>query len=1025
MADEHQRTTTKRVAGSLRRAVRAARQTADQFAGRDADGGTPPGPGESRPEVRNERTPEHVPASSPPLPGGFDPTGVEPPPHAATDVQPPSPGGDGVPAQRASDDSGHADNDAADPDSSPRTASVAEVAAARIVARGVTPPDGVARQLSTWALESEQYSERDVWIGETDLGTRARNALHNAGLHTLGDVMARSPSELAAVPNLGGTTFAEIETTLRRRGLSLAPEGVRRPSVEHPPETAARPSVTLAHAGVGQRAMTALTSVGLNTLEAVAATRRSRLARLPTIDTKRLAELDATLARHGLEFAHEAALPSRVESQEVHVAGAGAGSEVVPAEPDRSIRECALSMRARNTLCRAGLLTLGVVALKSRSELAAIPNIGATTLEEIETTLARYGLSLESERELPLSSPDLADPLDGRDLTLEEAGLGRRAVNALARADAHTLGAIAAIKRSELESMPEIGAKTVEEIGLTLARYGLGFAAESAAEPSLGPHHERRDDMVRRRLAGATLAEIAEAHGVTRERVRQILTKAGVSGRVSREHVSQGRRDEVEARRKDILQAFRRGDTPAETARLLGVSEPELRQLLAGSVTSADRATRRGNQPRRRGPRFSDDELVDAVRDVGKRYGRAPMSTEYGRAAAGGLLPSLPTIHNRIGWSRALALAGFEERTSARRHKRRWTEEACRHALIRLVVESGEVPTVTQYETLAQLDDALPSLGTVRNRIGVWSAVTAELARLPTRDEALQRVRRQADTSLVLDSMAIWIAYLEEEVTVEDLIVLLITDDFSWDDEFGEPPPELADAVRDASLRPVDPPNSVADPQSATPEPESGVPGRSAAALRDGGHSVTSFGSPATGDQEGADVAPRSAGGLSGVKRLQLEFWTEFSEYLRSSSFAPRTPRPKSLYYLPIGTSRAQLVLTVSEEEGRVGCKLAVEHTGDDASTDLATVIFERLRGDRAIIEHELGFADLQWGEPTGTRIYRYHRAAIDDPAAWPSAFAWLVGCAERFKEVFGPRIEQMDIAARDVVDGTPAPTKR
>jgi len=35
------------------------------------------------------------------------------------------------------------------------------------------------------------------------------------------------------------------------------------------------------------------------------------------------------------------------------------------------------------------------------------------------------------------------------------------------------------------------------------------------------------------------------------------------------------------------------------------------------------------------------------------------------------------------------------------------------------------------------------------------------------------------------------------------------------------------------------------------------------------------------------------------------------------------------------------------------------------------------------------------------------------------------VGCAERFKEVFGPRIEQMDIAARDVVDGTPAPTKR
>jgi hypothetical protein len=164
---------------------------------------------------------------------------------------------------------------------------------------------------------------------------------------------------------------------------------------------------------------------------------------------------------------------------------------------------------------------------------------------------------------------------------------------------------------------------------------------------------------------------------------------------------------------------------------------------------------------------------------------------------------------------------------------------------------------------------------------------------------------------------------------------------------------------------------------------------------------------------------------LSETKQLQLQFWEAFSRSLTASSFASRKPAPKNWYSLPIGTSRARIVLMMSAAQGRVGCKLAVEHSPAGVSPDQAEVICEALSRDRAAIETELGFSDLDWGAPTGTRIYRYQPAVIKDPSGWPDAFHWLGGCAEGFKHVFGPRIGQMVVpgdsgpaAALAAVDG-------
>ena len=424
----------------------------------------------------------------------------------------------------------------------------------------------------------------------------------------------------------------------------------------------------------------------------------------------------------------------------------------------------------------------------------------------------------------------VSDALLGPDNTLEDVGLSARARNSLHRVGFHTLGAITERSRSELDAIPNLGVKTLIEIETTLARHGLalrseippvsgGEAPDARADPPGAPRPQsegsagdaakarhrdpdpRLTAMVERRLGGATLAEIGEEYGISRGRVTQILKAAGVSASTAR----QGRLDlqsgEVEERGDLVLQAFRQGDSPAQIAALLRLRRSLVRRFLRANVSSADRAARRANNQRPTETRYDDVDLVAAVREVGQRYGRAPTSAEYNRAAAGGMLPSLPTVHARLGWSHAVELAGFQASRARRPYTRRWTEGACRQALRRLVVESGEVPSTNQYDALAQLDDELPSLATIRHRLGRWTTVTGELARLPRRSDILDRLATADPDHNHADAAAMWMAYLEEVLSVEDLVVLLITGDFVWNAEFGSPPAELADAVRDASRR--------------------------------------------------------------------------------------------------------------------------------------------------------------------------------------------------------------------------------
>jgi DNA-directed RNA polymerase subunit alpha len=61
------------------------------------------------------------------------------------------------------------------------------------------------------------------------------------------------------------------------------------------------------------------------------------------------------------------------------------------------IEELELGVRSYNCLKRVGIETIGELVSKSENELAAIPNFGRKSIEEVKETLATHGLNLRGD----------------------------------------------------------------------------------------------------------------------------------------------------------------------------------------------------------------------------------------------------------------------------------------------------------------------------------------------------------------------------------------------------------------------------------------------------------------------------------------------------------------------------------------------------------------------------------------------------------------------------------------------------
>ena len=72
--------------------------------------------------------------------------------------------------------------------------------------------------------ESLAHGMENFPIEELELGVRSYNCLKRVGIETIGDLVSRTETELASIPNFGKKSIEEVKETLQAHGLTLRGE---------------------------------------------------------------------------------------------------------------------------------------------------------------------------------------------------------------------------------------------------------------------------------------------------------------------------------------------------------------------------------------------------------------------------------------------------------------------------------------------------------------------------------------------------------------------------------------------------------------------------------------------------------------------------------------------------------------------------------------------------------------------------------------------------------------------------------
>lgn len=245
------------------------------------------------------------------------------------------------------------------------------------------------------------------------------------------------------------------------------------------------------------------------------------------------------------------------------------------------------------------------------------------------------------------------------------------------------------------------------------------------------PVMSRDETMAAMYVVGKTLQEIGDMYGVTRERVRQVLSKQDVSRRKPRDQARWIHDASVEANRGIILRSFQETRNVKETIAILSGDVPArvVREVLT-SVAHTQILTRKNPTKD-----FSDDQIVAAIikaEGLGFTSVVSYGKWRQGEAKKGRRVPSVATITVRYGsWSLARRYAGAQvitERVSS--SCRVFTDTQIRESLDRFVsavVSVGSTPTTRRYDEWSRKVGGVPLLSTVRARTGKsWSSLTRE-----------------------------------------------------------------------------------------------------------------------------------------------------------------------------------------------------------------------------------------------------------------------------------------------------------
>jgi DNA-directed RNA polymerase subunit alpha len=84
--------------------------------------------------------------------------------------------------------------------------------------------EGIREDAEAEAEAPQAHGMENFPIEELELGVRSYNCLKRVGIETIGDLVSKTESELAAIPNFGKKSIEEVSETLQAHGLTLREE---------------------------------------------------------------------------------------------------------------------------------------------------------------------------------------------------------------------------------------------------------------------------------------------------------------------------------------------------------------------------------------------------------------------------------------------------------------------------------------------------------------------------------------------------------------------------------------------------------------------------------------------------------------------------------------------------------------------------------------------------------------------------------------------------------------------------------
>lgn len=248
-----------------------------------------------------------------------------------------------------------------------------------------------------------------------------------------------------------------------------------------------------------------------------------------------------------------------------------------------------------------------------------------------------------------------------------------------------------------------------------------------------------RDDRaaasVRAYVMGATLQEIGDRYGVTRERIRQILSKdtpwSSTDITTAMRRVNEARQEE----QRRCVEAWSLAHPAApvvEAAALLGLSEAQLLERL-GKRRSRHVPAAQKQSPSTRRP---DEMILEDLRAYQRETGSTTAAGFDGWAREQGV-PGPQTAAIRFGtWNGALLAAGLSSEGGATRST--FSNEDLWAAAVAAVRAPDGGTTARAVEEWLAARDAAPSIALIRQRLRVpWAEIVATALNVINRDPAL------------------------------------------------------------------------------------------------------------------------------------------------------------------------------------------------------------------------------------------------------------------------------------------------